>query len=395
MIIESFSIKAFKSVIDQTIDLGNINIFIGANGSGKSNILEALGILSAAASGRVDDESLLRRGVRPGRPRLYKSSFQGLSIAPHIFFEATSKSAGYAVSLNNPLDNPRPAWSYKTEKLTEAGIKILGTGPRINRDKARGLAALEQVKLEEDSPASMLLDGLREYAIFSPNTLTLRGLVSDNQTREPIGLSGGNLAEAVRVLRSSVRRNEAQSEAWDAFLELIDWVQGLETTESVGAIVSPSVQQSRLAVRFRDRFMRAGKNTLTGYDASEGALYVLFYAVLVLAERVPPILAIDNLDAALNPRLVTGLMRTICETLLLTAPDRQILATLHNPAALDGLPLDDDRVRLFAVDRNNKGHTVVTRIELDDRLRQLSEEKGWPLSRLWVMGHLGGVPDNV
>ncbi len=32
--------------------------------AGKSNLLEALGVLSAAVSGRVDDEALLRRGVR-------------------------------------------------------------------------------------------------------------------------------------------------------------------------------------------------------------------------------------------------------------------------------------------------------------------------------------------
>ena len=42
---------------------------VGANGVGKSNVLEALGVLGAAANGVVDDESLLRRGVRAGLPR--------------------------------------------------------------------------------------------------------------------------------------------------------------------------------------------------------------------------------------------------------------------------------------------------------------------------------------
>lgn len=49
--INTVTIKDFKSITDVTVDLGQINVFIGANGSGKSNILEAMGVLSAAAFG--------------------------------------------------------------------------------------------------------------------------------------------------------------------------------------------------------------------------------------------------------------------------------------------------------------------------------------------------------
>ena len=67
--------------------------------------------------------------------------------------------------------------------------------------------------------------------------------------------------------------------------------------------------------------------------------------------------------------------------------------TAHNPAVLDGLPLQDNRVKLFTVDRNSNGHTIIKRVEISDEMRKLNAEKGWPLSRLWVMGHLGGVPN--
>lgn len=49
--IEKFSVKTFKSLEDVTVKLGRVNVFIGANGSGKTGLLEALGILSAAAKG--------------------------------------------------------------------------------------------------------------------------------------------------------------------------------------------------------------------------------------------------------------------------------------------------------------------------------------------------------
>ncbi|OHE22366.1 MAG: hypothetical protein A3J94_03335 [Syntrophus sp. RIFOXYC2_FULL_54_9] len=73
--ITKISIESFKSLEKVEIELGNLNVFVGANGSGKSNLLEAIGVLSAAADGKVTDQTLLQRGVRPGVPKLYKSAF--------------------------------------------------------------------------------------------------------------------------------------------------------------------------------------------------------------------------------------------------------------------------------------------------------------------------------
>lgn len=80
--IRTIHINDFKSIVEQPIELGRVNCLIGANGSGKSNILEAIGVLSAAANGRVDDESLMRRGVRVGTPSLFKSSFETAKTSP-------------------------------------------------------------------------------------------------------------------------------------------------------------------------------------------------------------------------------------------------------------------------------------------------------------------------
>ena len=113
--IRSVLIRSFKSLLEVDIELGRINVFVGANGSGKSNILEAIGVIGAAANGRVDDEALLRRGVRPGVPSLYKSSFAGVKMRGSIRLEAASEGASYAVELNNPLKNPDPAWTFKNE----------------------------------------------------------------------------------------------------------------------------------------------------------------------------------------------------------------------------------------------------------------------------------------
>ena len=132
--LEKLTVRTFKSLEDVTVDLGRVNVFIGANGSGKSNLLEALGILAAAADGRVDDQTLLARGVRPGLPALYKCAFPpraGERIDPHLRFGAAGAGASYEVSLHNPLKNPAPAWRFKTERWKDADdVWLVGRGPR-------------------------------------------------------------------------------------------------------------------------------------------------------------------------------------------------------------------------------------------------------------------------
>jgi predicted ATPase len=137
--------------------------------------------------------------------------------------------------------------------------------------------------------------------------------------------------------------------------------------------------------------MAKSRNDLTAYDASEGALYILFCAVLCLLPQAPKICAVDNLDQALNPRLLTRLTARLAGWLMRADPERQLLFTAHNPAALDGLQLSDPEVRLFAVERNSEGMTVFRRIALSGELLAMNKE--FPLSRLWMMGHLGAVPN--
>ena len=140
------------------------------------------------------------------------------------------------------------------------------------------------------------------------------------------------------------------------------------------------------------RFMWEKRNLLSGYEASEGVLYALFLAVIAGHDASPRLCAVDNADHGLNPRLARSLMEYLCEWYLDADEPRQILLTTHNPLVLDGLPLQDDRVRLFTVSRTNSGRTSIRRVNLDDRLRKKAGQ-GWSLSRLWVMGHLGSVPD--
>ncbi len=59
----SLSLKHFRSYTDHTVRLvPSLNIIVGANGSGKTNLLEALYVLSLGASFRVGDKDLVQQG---------------------------------------------------------------------------------------------------------------------------------------------------------------------------------------------------------------------------------------------------------------------------------------------------------------------------------------------
>ena len=61
MKITSLRIKGFRSLRDVTWQPGNLNVLIGPNGSGKTNLLRALALLKQAAVGGLE-QAILRSG---------------------------------------------------------------------------------------------------------------------------------------------------------------------------------------------------------------------------------------------------------------------------------------------------------------------------------------------
>src|SRR5678816_902697 len=97
-------IKNFKSIVDLRLELGPVNVFIGENGSGKSNILEALAFAAAAASSKLDNEFLVSRGIRVTDPRFMRSAFAETSEGAVSIFVEDSQRAGVTFEINTPRD---------------------------------------------------------------------------------------------------------------------------------------------------------------------------------------------------------------------------------------------------------------------------------------------------
>ena len=122
MDIKEISVRNFKSLYDVSFEPGKINVLIGANGSGKSSVLEAIGILSAAMTDRVNNNSLQRKGVRLSASSLYKSQFSSIDRSmPTIDFAMKWEREGniydYSVHLTTPTDDD--IWKYHSESVSK------------------------------------------------------------------------------------------------------------------------------------------------------------------------------------------------------------------------------------------------------------------------------------
>jgi energy-coupling factor transporter ATP-binding protein EcfA2 len=387
--IKKFTIESFRSVESAQMELGNINVFIGANGSGKSNLLEGFGVLAAAASGRVDTESLVRRGCRPGG--LYRPLFPTSSVDADTVVSAEGERASYCAGLSSPPRDRPTGWEFRREVLKQDGEVIVERPMTSGAGKGEpqsGLAALRLAEMAVGSEAAVFLKSLAAYSLYAPDTQILRGSTQDPQVRAPIGLSGGRLAHAVFELVND-RRMGSQLDA--ELREAVEWFDHLSITDSGG----PYGPWTTFGLLFADRFLRTENghpHFLNPDEVNEGMLYALFLKVLCFHADAPRLFALDNADHGLNPLLAKRLVQSMCTWLIEGKPPRQVLMTTHNPLVLDGLALEDDRIRLFIVDRDNRGTTQVRRFVITDQNRDMAA-KGWTLSRMWINGLIGGIPN--
>ncbi|MGN0482492.1 MAG: AAA family ATPase [Lachnospiraceae bacterium] len=390
MNIKEIKIKNFKSLYDVSFCPGNINVFIGANGSGKSSVLEAIGVLSAAMTDRVNNNSLQRKGVRLSTSSLYKSQFRSIERSmPTVDFamnwERNHDKYDYSVHLTTPSDND--TWKYHSESVSKNGEIVFGRSNRTSvqlNNKVGYYALSEKLTGEEYTDMGNYISG---YGIYQPDTLTLRGNVADPTQVTPIGLNGGRLADAMEDLFSVVDDEIMFGTlSMDDVLELIEWASDIHITKPKRSNLNPGVPSTRQVIEFQDRFLK-DKSVFTGYDASEGALYVLFMLTLAMHPDVPGMFAIDSFDHALNPRLAKRITEIFSQ--LIIESGKTVFMTTHNPLVLDGLNLADERIRLFAINKNKYGYAELNRIQISQELL----ETGQSLSRLWINGLLGGVPE--
>jgi len=366
--IEQISIKNYKSVKFLELELGRVNVLIGENGCGKTNILEAVALVSAAAEGKLDNEFLINRGIRVSEPVFMRSAFEASSVRKPI--EISISSGG--VRFESVLENDNEPYS-KWRNLMKLG-KVSDV-----------LRYLEESKIQADDEVTpeMFRDfidkrtehlDLKSYMIYSPRTDALKS--SDRESPVgPLGANGEGLLKLLKVCKAKKYEKMAQIKKE---LGVIDWFEDMDI---------PKGMSEDENMRMRDRYIDESLPFLSHRDVNEGFLFLLFYITLFVSQETPSFFAIDNIDASLNPGLCTELIRRI--RFLAEKYDKQVILTSHNPAVLDGLNLNDPTQRLFVVSRNKIGHTKIREVR---KPLTAADEEPVKLSEAFLGGMLGGLP---
>lgn len=111
-IIKKINIDGFKSILNETIEFGQLNVFIGTNGAGKSNLLESIAMVSASIEGGIDYDRLARRGARLSAPEIFRSSFKNKKRKALFRIEVETNEYNYSMGIS-----PKEGFSYHSESL--------------------------------------------------------------------------------------------------------------------------------------------------------------------------------------------------------------------------------------------------------------------------------------
>jgi energy-coupling factor transporter ATP-binding protein EcfA2 len=399
--IRKVRVENYKSIADLTLDLGRVTVLIGASGSGKSNILEAIALAAASAQHKLDNEFLISRGIRVTETRFMRSAFHKTPTSGKGIRKSLPKDHEATVENSRPLDESikisvqgdnevafnchlsadetgsYPKWQ-STVRLP--AHEVLASLKAVNLPPGTEITAeiWERVKAEIWERVLATRSGtLPGFLVYAPENSALRTFQAEGQIL-PLGIRGEGLFAHLKGLNSEKHRERLVK--IKERLTLIDWFETFDIPEDL----SPGER----SIRIRDRYLADGI-LFDQRSANEGFLFLLFYLTLFISPDTPAFCSIDSIDTSLNPKLCLALLQELAT--LAKEYHKQVILTTHSPAVLDGLDLHDDEQRLLVVDRNKDGHTRVRRVDLP---KPSAGQLPVSLSEAFMRGYIGGLPKN-
>lgn len=368
MKVRSVHFEAFKSLYDLTAILDNLTVITGANGSGKSNLVDGLVFISnaymhglefAVSHGggyeniahrrtrrvrrpvRVAVEVLLsadevrdharfgyRRGTDSKKPRIvpliirHEFSFRAMSQKLTADFEVVEER----LTIANEESIELASISRSRGKLAVSRTGAIEGTSALLDELLAFYESEDDIERFQVAPSELFivrryfpdafwsvaryLSAIRVFQL-SPHTSRLPGVASP---RAQLERHGENLPGAADFLR----RNQA--DAWSrvesAMRSIIPTLEGVTIAYT---------EDRRLAVQFREKGVGRPWNAS---EVSDGTIQTFALLVAIFDER-SSILVIEELENALHPWILRQLIGLCDES------PRQILLTTHSPVLLN------------------------------------------------------------
>ena len=386
----------WRSIQDQQVELNPINLLIGPNAAGKSNVIDALRLLAESVPADLETAVTRRGGLESVRFR--GATDEQIAIAIDYFVPDPtapfSKSdMRYSLTIAQAPAGGRPAVAEE-----ELRVKVRRDEPgtqkvwfRSQWGQGRALRDIKTNKREDfdtGDPGVLALKALGFLATF-PRIRALREFIEGWQflsvdlgaIREPrrderatcLDGRAANLVNVLRTLRAS--DNPRLERILDNLRDLLRHVTGVDT----------SVEHGRVLLLLTERPFAAPFDALA---VSDGTLRLL--ALLTALETMPAgrpasgLLCIEEPEHGLHP-LIFGPLLDVLREYCPPEGTRQTLLTTHSPDLIDAAEPGE----VLVVERNALGATEFHRLP-QPRLGKWLQE--FRLGELWRMRQIGGVP---
>jgi predicted ATPase len=374
MLLRKIKLENLLSFRSTEVELRALNVLIGANASGKSNLIEAIGLLQALP---VDLNGAIRRlgGV-------------------HVVCSLAIRSPIAGIRCERIDDGPL---AYELKFAEQAGgftilIESLGSVPPEGGNGSEGFyfrRRTDRVALggnvNEVSPTQSFFELYRNPADETPITGLGRKFArirvyrefrttGDSQTRLGTSTSSGkeslhdgadNLA--VVLLDMNFRGLHGQIQTYlRRFCDRFDDVK----VNLDGPVAKTYIQESGLL------------EPLTAWRLSDGTLKFLCLLAVLLDPNPAPLICIEEPEVGLHPEAI----QIVADALIEASERTQLIVTTHSEALIDALSERPEDV--LVTERDFDNGTQFRR--LDQKQLSLWLEQ-YSLGRLWRMGEIGGT----
>ncbi|PRD43870.1 ATPase [Phyllobacterium phragmitis] len=363
MRLTSFSASGYRSLRSIYLETGQVSLFVGENGAGKSNLYRALQLVKASAEGTLAGEIAREGGMQSALWTGMHKARQPPRIILETHFEDEETAARFSYRIEAGRPPPVSAGfmfepHMKEEELSfDTGRRPVDLmsrkGPAVFARDGEGRRIEHPVRMLESETALSSLANSGRYPEIGDLCATLKGwrfyhgfrTDRDSPIRQPsiavtspmLDEDGGNLA-AVFATLAHIRGD----------------------TVDLDRCVAEALGGARLDIPYPGRTAGFGlvvpefpERVFQPEELSDGQMRFLALAGALLSYRLPPLIALNEPEASLHPSMLPALAGMIAKA----AERCQVWVVTHSAALADAIG-EQTGVRPATVLRRN-GETIV------------------------------------
>jgi len=370
--LDQLSIEGFRSIREATVEFRPLNVFIGANGAGKSNLIDFFRMLNYALSRGFQSSYMADRG--PASHILHFGPKRTPVIEAELKFKAERGNNFYRLSLAHVRQDDTLLFTNEEVQYHPFGHDDPNTpipvGPGGHRE-----SGLSEPWVKDDPTVRFvkrLIGSCRVYQFHDTGVSSyLRGkpFVDDNRY---LRADGGNLAAI--LLRLSKEKSDIYADVTRNLQAVLPWLDRF--------VLEPEGVEGKRVVPLRWRMTGRGDYDFVAGQLSDGSLRIIALVTLLLLpqDMLPRILIIDEPELGLHPaaeNVIAGLIKHASRS-------SQIILSTQSSTFIDHFSPDD-----VIVTENENGESSFTR-QSKEALKNWLER--YTLSQIWSKNIIGGRP---